>query len=111
MTASDERSRRLELWEKLSAEDTLNTNPSVLRSLRVYGGAQGIWVDKKKTGTLASDGQGVTVSILHTGRHYPDDLSDDGLIYHYPTTQRPIARDAGEIKPPRMPPHYRSRFS
>ncbi len=36
--------------------------------LRAYGGAQGIWVDKKNTRHLSIDGQGVTVSILHTGR-------------------------------------------
>jgi putative restriction endonuclease len=35
---------------------------------------------------------------LHTGRHYPDDLSDDGLIYHYPTTHRPSGRDAAEVQ-------------
>jgi putative restriction endonuclease len=40
----------------------------------------------------------VYVSILHTGRHYPDDLSDDGLIYHYPTTHRPPSRDSAEIQ-------------
>jgi putative restriction endonuclease len=67
--------------------ETLQTQKrAALRSMRVYGGAQGIWVDKATTGTLSPDGQGITVSILHTGRHYPDDLSDDGLIYHYPTT-------------------------
>jgi putative restriction endonuclease len=65
--------------------------------MRVYGGAQGIWVDKMTTAPLSPDGQGVTVSILHTGRHYPDDLSDDGLIYHYPTTRR-INRDSAEIQ-------------
>src|SRR5262249_52488857 len=37
-------------------------------------------------------------SILHTGRHYPDDLSDDGVIYHYPTTKRPAGRDAAEVQ-------------
>jgi putative restriction endonuclease len=43
-------------------------------------------------------GKALTVSILHTGRHYPDDLSDDGLIYHYPTTHRPSGRDAAEVQ-------------
>ena len=98
MTVADELSRRLELWERISAGDAANTEPSALRFMRVYGGAQGIWVDKKTTGTLFPDGQGVTVSILHTGRHYPDDLSDDGLIYHYPTTHRPSRRDAAEVE-------------
>jgi hypothetical protein len=51
-----------------------------------------------RTAPLSSDGQGVTVSILHTGRHYPDNLSDDGVIYHYPTTHRPASRDAAEIQ-------------
>ena len=52
----------------------------MLRSALVYGGAQGIWVDKKKTtDALTTDGHGVTVSMLHTGRHYPDDLSEGGL--------------------------------
>jgi putative restriction endonuclease len=66
--------------------------------MRVYGGAQGIWVDKMTTAPLSPDGQGITVSLLHTGRLYPDDLSDDGLIYHYPTTHRPPNRDVAEIQ-------------
>ena len=33
-----------------------------------------------------------------TGRHYEDDLSDDGAIYHYPKTSRPPARDAAEVQ-------------
>src|SRR5262249_48105237 len=37
-------------------------------------------------------------SNLHTGRHYPDDLSDDGVIYHYPETSRPPGRDAAEVR-------------
>jgi len=98
MTVADELSRRLELWERISAGDAANAEPTALRSMRVYGGAQGIWVDKMTTAPLSPDGQGVTVSILHTGRHYPDDLSDDGLIYHYPTTHRPPSRDAAEIQ-------------
>src|SRR5215469_2817572 len=98
MTVADELSRRFKLWEQISAADAANAEPSALRSMGVYGGAQGIWADKRTTGTLSPDGQGVTVSILHTGRHYPDDLSDDGLIYHYPTTHRPSGRDAAEVQ-------------
>jgi putative restriction endonuclease len=98
MTVADELSRRFELWGQISAAGAANAEPSTLRSMRVYGGAQGIWVDKTKTAPLSPDGQGVTVSILHTGRHYPDDLSDDALIYHYPTTLRPPSRDSAEIQ-------------
>jgi len=28
----------------------------------------------------------VTVGLLHTGSSYADDLSDDGVLYHYPAT-------------------------
>ena len=98
MSVADELARRLKLWEQLSTGDATNAEPGVLRSAQVYGGAQGIWVDKKTTGGLAMDGHGVTVSILHTGRHYPDDLSEDALIYHYPATRRPPARDAAEVQ-------------
>ena len=69
MTAlSDEHARRHNLWLQICASDPHNTEPGTLRMLRAYGGAQGIWVDKKNTRHLSIDGQGVTVSILHTGR-------------------------------------------
>jgi putative restriction endonuclease len=94
----DELLRRKELWGELRALGSANVHPQFLRDRGIYGGAQGIWVDKKRTATLSPDRQGVTVSILHTGRHYPDDLSDDGLIYHYPETGRPPGQDAAEIQ-------------
>ena len=62
----------------------------------MYGGAQGIWVGKTTTGHLAANG--VVFGLLHTGRHYPDDVSEDGLIYHYPRTSRPSSRDAAEVE-------------
>jgi hypothetical protein len=67
-----------------------------LRDLGIYGGAAGIWVDKAHTAQPDAP-QGVTVSVLHTGEHYPDDLSDSGLIYHYPVTDRPASRDRNEV--------------
>ena len=41
---------------------------------------------------------GVTVSVLHTGSSYPDDLANDGIFYHYPDTNRTPGRDASEIE-------------
>ena len=64
----------------------------------VYGGAQGIWIDKVRTASPEIGSEGATVAILHTGRHYNDDLSDDGVIYHYPVTSRGAKRDAGEVQ-------------
>jgi hypothetical protein len=97
-STGDELQRRLHLWAQVCAVDANSIEPSALRSMLVYGGAQGIWVDKKNTESVSPDGRGVAVSILHTGRHYPDDLSDDGVIYHYPTTDRTPGRDAAEVQ-------------
>jgi putative restriction endonuclease len=103
---ADELSRRLEPWEQSSAGDAANAEPSILRSMRVYGGARGTWVDKITTAPLSPDGQGIAVSILYTGQqHYPDDLSDDGLIYHYPTTIDPRVETQPRFRLPRTLPH------
>jgi hypothetical protein len=39
----------------------------------------------------------VTVSVLHAGRHYPDDLQADRIVYHYLNTTRP-GRDEAEVR-------------
>jgi putative restriction endonuclease len=95
---ASERQRRQDLWYALAQRDLNDTEPQRLRELGIYGGAQGIWVDKSHTANPETGPDGVTVGILHTGRHYADDLSDDGVIYHYPKTSRPAARDSGEIQ-------------
>jgi len=95
---ASETSRRLTLWNTISKEQLDDIEPARLRDLGIYGGAQGIWVDKALTSCSEIGHDGATVAILHTGRHYDDDLSDDGLIYHYPTTSRPSSRDAGEVQ-------------
>jgi putative restriction endonuclease len=98
MDVAGERSRRAEMWKTIALEDLRNLEPARLRALGIYGGAQGIWVDKARTSAATDDGQGVTVAILHTGRHYADDLSEDGVIYHYPRTDRGPSRDAAEVQ-------------
>src|SRR3954464_9071230 len=55
-----------------------------------------IWVDKKRTSKIIPEG--VAVGLLHTGSSYPDDLSSDGVLYHYPKTDRPPGRDAAEVR-------------
>jgi putative restriction endonuclease len=95
--ANKERTRRLGLWEKFCAEnDHDDVEKQTLRDLGIYGGAQGIWYDKKTTSKVIESG--LTVSILHTGVDYEDDLFDDGLIYDYPSTDRPPGRDKAEIQ-------------
>lgn len=92
-----EGARRWDAWLALGhpAPDQ-RIQPQALRSTTLYGGAQGIFVDRKRTAS-AEFPEGVAVSVLHTGVHYPDELSDDGIVYHYPETKRPASRDANEV--------------
>ena len=90
---------RRDTWASLGAPGgPKGVAPELLRELRIYRGAQGIWVDRARTGSLTEDGNGITVGLLHTGRSYPDELSDDGVIYHYPSTNRRGQRDLNEIE-------------
>ncbi len=92
-----ERSRRFGLWSDLRASSDPEVAPAaLLRALGIFGGAQGIWVDSART-RMAVAPSGITVGLLHTGRHYPDDLAEDSIIYHYPSTRRPKARDNTEV--------------
>jgi putative restriction endonuclease len=94
----EERQYRLGLWEKLKEKGgPSGVAPGVLRELGIYGGAQGIWVDKARTGRITKDGVGITVAVLHTGSSYADDLAEDCVIYHYPQTRRPASRDLAEV--------------
>ncbi len=90
-------SRRLDAWSLLQRSPNwpLLTAQEV-RDLGLYGGASGVWVDKEKTISVAPEG--VAVGLLHTGRHYDDDVDETGILYHYPTTARPASRDANEIQ-------------
>ncbi len=82
------KAQSLESWPLLS--------PGEVRDLGIYGGASGVWVDKTRTNEFAQEG--VAVGLLHTGRHYDDDIDESGVLYHYPTTQRPESRDNNEIQ-------------
>ena len=95
--------RRKALWDSLIAQGgPTNVAPKLLRELRIYGGAQGIWVNKNTTAVASPDGVGVAVGALHNGSSYDDDLSDDGIIYHFPDTDS----EAAALRSP-----YRSRYS
>src|SRR5215212_1005505 len=91
--------RRTAMWHSLlDSGGSGNVSPSLLRELGIYGGAQGIWINKERTSNLTDSGTGVTVGLLHTGKAYADDLSTDGVLYHYPATNRPSGRDSSEIE-------------
>lgn len=89
--------RRLDAWEQLQkSADWPLVSAQEVRELGIYGGASGVWVDKKQTSGVAPEG--VAVGLLHTGKHYDDDVDETGILYHYPTTERPANRDTNEIQ-------------
>lgn len=91
--------RRERMWERLvEAGGPSGVETDLLRELRVYRGQAGIWTDKTETEDVLPEGGRITVSVLHTGEHYPDGLSDGELIYKYPDTRRPGTTDAAEIE-------------
>ncbi|WP_380527292.1 HNH endonuclease [Streptacidiphilus alkalitolerans] len=95
-TVEGELAWRLALWAHLEAtQDLAAVPPQALREFDAYGGQQGIWVDSART-SLIGLGQ-IAVSFLHTGADYPDDMTDDAALYHYPTTRRLGERDQAEI--------------
>jgi hypothetical protein len=97
-TIEREYDRRMEMWSSvLQAGGPTRVAPTRLRELGIYGGGQGIWVDEVRTGGLTPGGGGVTVAVLHTGQSYADDLAEDCILYHYPSTRRPPRRDAAEV--------------
>ena len=90
-------SRRLDAWNILqNSPNWPLVSAQEVRDLKLYGGASGVWVDKENTSSIAPEG--VAVGLLHTGRHYDDDVDETGILYHYPTTERPPSRDGHEIQ-------------
>src|ERR1700682_4245784 len=71
LASEEEHARRLEMWQKLLAAGGPNSvHPILLRELRIYGGSQGVWVDKVHTARATGTAAGATVGALHTGSHY-----------------------------------------
>ncbi|MDF9815961.1 HNH endonuclease [Streptomyces sp. SPB162] len=96
-TVEGELAWRLAVWKHLqeTEEDLTRVSPSAYRAFDAFAGGQGIWVDSKRTSLLRKGG--ITVGVMHSGEHYPDDLSEDGALYQYPLTRRPAGRDDSEI--------------
>ena len=83
--------RRQRLWESLAPQwpDRADALAQSVRAAGIYNTGRGIFVDVVRTRVSTGDPRGATVSIRHTGRSYPDDISEKGIRYHYPETQRP----------------------
>src|SRR5215207_5247498 len=92
----DELNRRLDLWQSLKKQyGTEGVKPSVLHETRIFRGGTGTWRDTRETEKIAPNG--ITIGVLHTGRHYPDDWADTSVLYHYPQTERHPSFDYNEI--------------
>ena len=72
-----------------------NVPTRTLNDLRLFRGGRGIYADGASTRTSGWQ-DGATVFCLHNGNSYADELSADGVRYHYPRTARP-GRDRAEI--------------
>ncbi len=96
-TVRAEKARREALWASLldagGPEDVPRTLP---RELGIYGNQSGIFVPNATTRTPETP-RGIALSFLNTGRHYDDELTTTGVIYHYPTTAR-SGHDESEIE-------------
>lgn len=96
-TVREELQRRLNIWRELKARGGPNAvPPALIKELRIHRGQQGVFRDLEVTVHLAALPAGIAVGVLHTGTRYADDLTEDGVIYHYPYTERG-ERDANEI--------------
>jgi putative restriction endonuclease len=97
---SQERERRIRLWNQLLEQNNArDLSAEILRKeYPIYNGAAGIWYDKDRTTELTGDRIGLTISVLHTGKSYPDDLGENSLVYHYPKTHRYGNMDKNEIE-------------
>ena len=80
-------SDRLSLWNDIEKLPDGDISKSEIRDLNIYKGQSGV----------CRDDSGICISILNTGKHYPDDIFDGGVLYHYPNTQRAGQHDINEI--------------
>lgn len=80
-------------WRRVVWNGLLASHPgaiapaSSVRSLGIYKGFRGVWVDKANTSS-ASAPSGITIGVRHDGSSYADILSTTGLIYKFPQTER-----------------------
>jgi putative restriction endonuclease len=96
-SASGEMERRLAIWRELATSGgSTGISPRVIHDLRIHRGQQGVYRDLTITGDSSVGPAGIAVGLLHSGGSYSDELSDDGVVYHHPSTSRG-SRDQREV--------------
>ncbi|SMY33443.1 HNH endonuclease [Photobacterium andalusiense] len=99
LSIKQEIERRGRLFNAITYVDiAVGVTAGQLRELGIYSGAAGVWVNTELTRGIVSDNSGVAVSIMHTGKDYSDDFSEQGIHYDFPSTQRNGSHDKNEIQ-------------
>ncbi|WP_258177740.1 HNH endonuclease [Photobacterium phosphoreum] len=99
LSIKQEIERRRRLFNAITYVDiAVGVTAGQLRELGIYSGAAGVWVNTALTKGIVSDNAGVAVSIMHTGKDYSDDFSDQGINYDFPATKRNGSHDQNEIQ-------------
>lgn len=81
--------RRESMWNGIiSGGGPHDVTAGLIRQLGIYSGARGIYINQEITKSVNAP-SGVAVSFLHTGKSYADDLTENGVLYHYPRTKKP----------------------
>lgn len=92
-----ERARRESLWRMLRERGGPTNVPStVVREAGLYRGYRGVYADLANTRSEAFP-NGIALTVLDLGKAYANEMTDEGVIYHFPVTARP-GRDQAEIE-------------
>ena len=86
----NERAHRAELLASLrDLNPALTQVPSkAIHAIGMFAGGRGTYAPPIQDDSGAPP-QRVVLSVLHTGKHYADELSEESLIYHFPVTRKP----------------------
>lgn len=86
---AEETTRRNSLWKELGGSNTvLHTTAAAVRDAGILAGYRGVYASKDPVGVQWSP-SGYALGFLDLGSKYANELSDEGVIYHYPKTKRP----------------------
>lgn len=93
---ADETERRNSIWNQLGGGKTvLDTTAAAVREAGILAGYRGVYASKDPVGSQWSP-SGYALGFLDLGSKYANELSNEGVIYHYPKTKRP-GHDKSEI--------------
>jgi hypothetical protein len=88
--------RRQAIYEQIQSENSNGSIPSSMVSeLGVFRGQRGIFRNMDHTDEIIEGG--LAIGLLHTGKSYSDDLTEQGVLYDFPKTKS-LGTDAADIR-------------